>query len=153
VRASLAGVSVVAAFGLAAAGNTWAAEKNPHDRGGPVIYLNRHGAPTNCTVAVSGVNKDGSDYRGQIYRKSCDGTLWMPELQLNSSLKIALHAQYPSEHNAVAEVTIKNKRDDAKSYVTNDTAICFLAKSQGNFVYTNMSDKGGDCNGKVAARS
>lgn len=152
---SLARTSLVAASAMTLTalcfvtiGNTWAAEKDPHDKGGPVIFLNRHGTPTECSIAVDGVKKGGDRYQEQISRKSCDGTLWTPELELDSSLTIALYAKYPQKHSATAEVFIKKTRDDARSYVNNDTALCFLVKSDGDLIYTNMSAKGGDCNGK-----
>lgn len=135
------GAAVVTAVVLAGSGIARAAESE-----GPVIYLSRHGAPTQCDVSVEGIHADGSMYKDSMHRDSCDGTLWMPELRIDTDLKVSVHANQPQDHSLTREFTVLYTRN-YNNVIDNQTAICFLVKSLGKVVYTNMSAKGGECNG------
>jgi hypothetical protein len=117
------------------------------DLGGPVLYVNRHGGPTTCYASVEGTKKDGSPYKDSLSRESCDGTLWMPPLATGSNLSVYLRVMYPWEYSVSRNFSVQSAMDPEQMVVDNNTAICFLAKADGHPVYTNMSIKGGDCNG------
>lgn len=130
------------AIGFAAGGPASAHPADPHDKGGPVIYLNNHNAPRDCELSVTGIHQStdssGRDSQEVIYedtlkRPSCDGTLWLPP----GANVLALGWKSPDhdpEHQRLTEVY-------------DDEAICLLAKTNGKIIYTNRSVKGGDCNG------
>jgi hypothetical protein len=120
--------------------------RNPHDRGGPVLYLSKHGAPTQCKVTVHGKDWDDASYSDSISRMSCDGTLWMPKLKWGTYLHVEVTVQQPSNNEASISFSV-GPTMVPNGVVDNDTAICFLVGSLGGVGYTNMSAKGGDCNG------
>ena len=138
----IAGAAVIATAVVATSGIGQAAATD-----GPVLYLNTHGAPTDCDVKVEGTLADGSPYSGKIHRRSCDGTLWMPQLRTDTKLYVDIEAFQPNIHFLTHEFTVKDERDDTKDDIDNTTAVCFLVKSFGDIRYTNMSVQGGRCNG------
>lgn len=114
---------------------------------GPVLYLNTHGAPTDCDVSVDGTLEDGGQYHDTLNRQSCDGTLWMPALRSGTDLHVEVHVVQPRERSLEHDFTVENARDESLDDVDNATAVCFLVKALGKIAYTNMSAKGGQCNG------
>ena len=139
----IAGAAVIATAVVATSGIGQAAATD-----GPVLYLNTHGAPTDCDVKVNGTLADGNPYSGKIHRQSCDGTLWMPQLRTDTKLYVDIEAFQPRSHSLTHEFTVKDARDDTQDFIDNTTAVCFLVKAFGDIVYTNMSVQGGRCNNK-----
>ena len=114
---------------------------------GPTVYLSRHGGPTDCGVWVAGTREDDTPYRNGIWRPSCDGTLELPAMKQDSELSVSVWSESMDAGRVTKVFTVKDKLDDDQGFVNNNTAICFLAKAFGKVTYTNMSPKGGECNG------
>lgn len=146
-RVKLAGAACVVTAAMAAFFATTGVAAAVDDRGGPVVFVNKHGAPGDCVLLAKAVRADGTEYfSDDLRRGSCDGTLWLPPLEQDSTLKIDLSAYFPDEYHTVKEFKVQSAMN-WNDVVDNNTAICFLAKADGEVTYTNMSAKGGDCNG------
>ena len=137
------GAAVIAVAVLATTGIGQAAAASD----GPVIYLSRHGAPTDCGILVKAAIKDGSDYSDSLYRPSCDGTLWLPALKTGTRLAVSAWTDSLAGGQTDGYFPVEDTRDAQNLVIDNKTAVCFLAKAGGKVMYTNMSEKGGDCNG------
>ena len=137
----IAGAAVIATAVVATSGIGQAAAAS-----GPTVYLNRHGGPTDCSVLVAGTLEDGTSYKDSIHRRSCDGTLELPVLKKYSELRVSALAESMDAGRDTKVFTVQETLD-YQGNIDNNTAICFLAKAFGAIVYTNMSPKGGDCNG------
>lgn len=145
ISRSVTALAASAAVGLAALSLTpgavasaTASDTDPHDKGGPVVYLNRHGGPVDCGVYVEGLSSGPEPattlYTARIFRPSCDGTMWLPP----NATKLRI---------MWATLFYENTNPVIISDVRNDEAICLLAKADSHINYTNRSPKGGDCNG------
>ena len=118
------GAAVIAVAALATTGIGQAAAAN-----GPTVYLNRHGGPTVCGISVNGTLEDGSPYRDEMDRPSCDGTFELPVLKKDTELFVSVWTELMAEGNDVKTFTVTETLDNSQDKIDNKTAICFLAKA------------------------
>jgi hypothetical protein len=135
------GAAVIATTVLATTGIGQAAAAN-----GPTIYLSHHGAPSSCHIGAEGTREDGRSFKAGIGRPTCDGTLELPMLKKDTQLTVYALVESPWIGRDKKVFTVTGTLDN-EGKIDNDTAICFLAKAGGQVIYTDMSPKGGDCNG------
>jgi hypothetical protein len=115
-----------------------------HASDGPVVYLNREGAATDCELAVTATTDTGEAYSKTYSRPNCDGGMMLPTLRLNSTLTVEAASE---DSDAGGDLIVSDQLDiselsaGGEGYVTNSTAICFLVSEDGSISFTKASDQ------------
>jgi hypothetical protein len=111
---------------------------------GPVVYLNHEGAAADCEIAVTGTTDTGEAYSKGFSRPNCDGGMMLPALRSNSTLTVEADS---AESDAGGDLIVSDHLDVSQlssggaGYVTNSTALCFLAREDGSIEFTKASDQ------------